>query len=304
MFKGLLEQQAGNLALVIGNGINRYDAPNDTNSWEGLLLALAEKHIGFTGSEMLAGMSLTEFYDIVDLNKAATSETKVKLQEEFCAAMRTWQPFPHHARIVAWAHKHKAPILTTNFDDLMARVGPYELQKLGSSFTDYYPWDRYYSDAQVERPDLGFGIWHINGMHCYRRSIRLGLSHYMGSVERARAWIHKGNERRLFSGQDPNRWGGAHTWLHIVISLPLIFFGLALEENEVFLRWLLIERARYFKKFPDRKKPAWYVYTSAKESAGKLFFLKGLGIETIKVGSYDDIYGADVWSDRTFSIAV
>ena len=80
----------------------------------------------------------------------------------------------------------------------------------------------------------------------------------MGSVGRARAWLHRGGDRRLFSGKSPDNWLGKNTWVHIIFNSPLLIFGLALEENEVFLRWLLIERARYFKKFPDRRKKAWY----------------------------------------------
>lgn len=30
-----------------------------------------------------------------------------------------------------------------------------------------------------------------------------------------------------------------------------------IEQNEVFLRWLIIERARYFAKFEERGKLAW-----------------------------------------------
>jgi hypothetical protein len=117
----------------------------------------------------------------------------------------------------------------------------------------------------------------------------------MGSVERVRGWIHKGNEGLLFAGKDANNWPGVSTWLHIVFNKPLLIFGLGLEENEVFLRWLLIERARYFNKFPDRRRKCWYVYTSGKEKMGKLFFLRKLGIQPVKADSYEDVYSASTW---------
>jgi len=119
----------------------------------------------------------------------------------------------------------------------------------------------------------------------------------MGSVERARKWLHKGEEDRLFSGKNHSLWQGHNTWLHVVFNSPLLIFGLKLEENEVFLRWLLIERARYFKKFPDRKKSAWYVRKSDDKDDGKFFFLKGVGIELVTVDSYNQIYGQNVWMD-------
>lgn len=118
----------------------------------------------------------------------------------------------------------------------------------------------------------------------------------MGSVHRARNWLHKGREGRLFSGKNPETWGGAASWLHIVFNKPLILFGLGLEENEVFLRWLLIERARYFRKFPKRRKEAWYVYAGTHSNEGKEFFLKGVDITLLHISSYDEIYGQNTWS--------
>ena len=163
-------------------------------------------------------------------------------------------------------------------------------------FTDYYPWETYYGHGPLTDPSVGFGIWHINGMERYRRSIRLGLTHYMGSVERARSWIHKGKERRLFFGNSAREWRGAGTWLHIVFNKSLLIFGLGLEKNEIFLRWILIERARYFRKFPERKKQAWYVHIDETDGSGKLFFLEGVGVKPIRAKSYDELYRAATWT--------
>jgi hypothetical protein len=80
-----------------------------------------------------------------------------------------------------------------------------------------------------------------------------------------------------------------------VFNKPLVIFGLALEMNEVFVRWLLIERARYFSQFPDRRKSAWYGYWSKNESPGKLYFLEGVGVESVRADSYDELYGAVTW---------
>lgn len=75
-----------------------------------------------------------------------------------------------------------------------------------------------------------------------------------------------------------------------------MIFGLGLEENEVFFRWLLIERARYFKDFPERRKDAWFIHVGELNNDGKYFFLEGVGVRPIHVTSYDDIYGAATWS--------
>jgi hypothetical protein len=226
------------------------------------------------------------------------------LQKEFSNLISSWQPHQHHKHIVEWAKNMDAPILTTNFDNTLSDAGKCSLYSIKGkkNFTAYYPWDHYYGVVQHSEPDGCFGIWHINGMRHYSQSIRLGLSHYMGSVSRTRGWLHRRAEDRLFTGKDQRDWVGANTWLHIAFNKPLAFFGLGLEENEVFLRWLLIERAKYFRKFPDRKRPGWYFYTSKKEKSGKLFFLEGVGVKPIAVDSYDEIYRNPVWAAANKSL--
>ncbi len=293
-FQELVRTKRHNVALVIGNGINRYGNASDTNSWNELLIGLAQKYSMAVAPCIPSGITLTEFYDLLELKSGHATKTG-SLQQDFCSPMQSWVPYKHHKRIVSWAKENCSPILTTNFDDVLARsVGCRLLPEPTSRFTDFYPWERYFGLDSIERPDLNFGIWHINGMVRYKRSIRLGLTHYMGSVERARGWIHKSNERRLFAGKNVDSWPGVETWLHIVFNKPLLIFGLALDENEVFLRWLLIERARYFSKFPERCKEAWYAYVGA-ESPGKLYFLEGIGVTPVQARNFDELYGASTW---------
>jgi hypothetical protein len=241
------------------------------------------------------GVALTEFYDVLELKKQKSSSGK-PLQQQFCDLMSTWKPYDHHRRIVNWAKERDAPILTTNFERILADAGKCTLKRTKKGgFTAYYPWESFYGAGSIDDPSRQFGIWHVNGMERYRQSIRLGLSHYMGSVHRARSWMHRGNEGRLFSGRSANSWKGAGTWLQAVFNTPLLIFGLALDESEVFLRWLLIERARYFRKFPKMRVPAWYVSAGPIDNKGKRFFLEGTGITTVIVKDYEEIYGARVW---------
>ena len=58
------------------------------------------------------------------------------------------------------------------------------------------------------------------------------------------------------------------------------------------------ERARYFAKFGDRRKPAWYVYKHDPDDvtqAGRHFFLESIGIECVEAASYDAIYDSHGW---------
>ncbi len=293
--KNIFNEHKSNIALIVGNGVNRYRSAKSTNSWHDLLMQLAKEHFPSRLKEVPKGVSLTEFYDVLELktNNAALEKT---LQQKFCDLMETWKPFKHHERIIEWAKLNNSPVLTTNFDKVLADAGRLKLLRTKrDGFTDFYPWESYYGDNDIINPSKEFGVWHINGMVHYPRSIRLGLTHYMGSVERARKWFQKENEQKLFSGKSINYWQGYKSWLHIIFNTPLLIFGLGLEENEVFIRWLLIERARYFKKLSSRRKKAWYVYSKSLDNPGKKFFLEGVGIEAVQVDGYDDIYGPKAW---------
>ena len=156
-------------------------------------------------------------------------------------------------------------------------------------FTDFYPWNMYYSDREISNPLDGFAVWHINGTRDYPRSIRLGLSDYMGSVERARKMIQGNSLDEYFMGKNQSYWKGYNTWFHIIFNKSLFIFGLGLEENEVFLRWLLIQRTKYCKMYNKNHK-GWYIDKGIKE--GKRFFLEQLGFEVIEISDYKTLYQA------------
>jgi hypothetical protein len=288
----LLKKNSSNIALIIGNGINRFRADPSSSSWNDIVGKMGKKYLDMKPPE---GIALTEFYDLLNLNHKA-SRSKFSLQQEFCNHMDAWKPHNHHKRIVNWAKKYKCPLLTTNFENTLTKAGNCDMFRTSKkSLTDYYPWETYYGNRQFCDPCSDFGIWHINGMKDYKRSIRLGLTDYMGLVTRARGWLHN-TEDRLFDGKNEKNWRGARTWLHIVFNKPLLIFGLNLAENEVFLRWLLIQRAQYFQEFPQRNKPAWYVFKEKEADPGKMFFLKNVGVKPIAVSCHDEIYNTEIWS--------
>jgi hypothetical protein len=291
--EALLKRQAGNIALIVGNGINRFNAPAGVNSWETLLMTVAHG-CGVDVPEVPKGTAPTEFYDVVELKRPGRSSD---LAADFCKEMSDWRPVAHHRAIMGWASRHDAPVLTTNFDEVLSEAGGCTYQRPEEGFSDYYPWRCHFAPAMLAEPCEGFGIWHINGMARYKRSIRLGLSHYMGSVQRSRAMFLRG-QVPLFSGLHGGDWEGAQTWLQIFFNKPLLIFGLGLEENEVFLRWLLIQRARHFREFEALRQPAWYVYTHDPKNdrqAGKHFLLDGLGIHCIRAPDYNEIYENRGW---------
>ncbi len=293
--KSILDKNKSKIALIVGNGINQYGDVATMTSWQALLEKLATERLKLDGKKIPKTIALTEFYDLIEL-RSGFGNTGCSLQKEFCNLLKGWKFQSQHVRIVSWAKQNECPILTTNFESTLSRSAnckKFRIQR--GKFTDYYPWSTYYGNQKLLQPKSGFEIWHINGMERYHRSIRLGLSHYMGSVQKARNWIHRGKSERLFAGHFGSSWGGADTWLDIIFHMPILIFGLGLKQDEVFLRWLLIERARYLQKFPNRKMNAWYVYSGVVDPA-TLFFLNGVGIKTIEASDYDEIYGEDTWT--------
>lgn len=154
--KSLLTLNENDVALIIGNGINRYgEVSSSTNSWHDLLAKLAEDHLPSELRSVPETVTPTEFYDILELKTYRPRQTpRVSLQAEFCELMGKWLPFDHHKRIVAWAISKRVPILTTNFEEVLSKsVDACSLRHLrdGPGFTRYYPWETYFSTRHTYR---------------------------------------------------------------------------------------------------------------------------------------------------------
>jgi len=101
-----------NPALLIGNGVNKFNAPLGVLSWDELLGKLWQM---VSDQPMMrpSGISITEYYDILELE----NDEKINFQNEVALILSDWCPFPQHTRIVEYARFKNIPILTTNFDD-------------------------------------------------------------------------------------------------------------------------------------------------------------------------------------------
>ena len=91
----------------------------------------------------------------------------------------------------------------------------------------------------------------------------------MGNVTHARKFIHGKSSLFAFDGKNTRNWSGADSWLHIFFNKSLFIVGLGLEESETFLRWLLIERAKYFRKFHNKKHKGWFITKSNKSDKNR-----------------------------------
>lgn len=286
--QGVLSENISDLAFIVGNGINRYAYGEGKDvSWNKLLLDVWEQISEKRLASISSGVSLTEFYDIMELKAGSADKLKLKVTQ----LLEDFKQVEYHKWLQNKIRNLQVPLLTTNFDrNLDLELQDFKMESQAKGFTDYYPWNLYYSDKKLDSPLSGFGVWHINGMMKYRRSIRLGLSEYTSLSARVRSFLHKGDSMDNFMNKNKPYWKGDNTWLHIIFNRSLCIFGLALDENETFLRWLLIERMKYFEKFSWRKKKGWYVCRSGSLSEGKNFFLNCVGLTPVILQNYDDIY--------------
>lgn len=279
-------------ALFVGNGINQFKG-SSYSSWKDLLGKLAQNYQLSLSQEEMDEMSNTEFFDILDL--ARPQKDRSSLQRKFCDLMNFWEPSDHHATIVGWAKRHNTPIITVNFDENLSKSINAKYF-VGKGFTQWYPWSSYFASQQIADPRHSFAIWHAHGMMRYSQSIRLGLTHYMGAVQRARPWVYTGHKALRANG-NPNdsEWTGRNTWLDILFFSPLMIFGFGFSKDETFLRWLFLERARLQKINPDLEADTWFIDTPKNGSLHRKPFFESLGIEYVTVSEFADIYGDPMW---------
>jgi hypothetical protein len=279
-----------NVAFLFGNGINRYNDNSGRRSWEGLLLDLHNRYSEDQLERIPAsGINFTEFYDLLLLNNKR-NVSKKDLQKEFVSSITNWAFAGHHASIMEKIMRYDCPVLTTNFDDLLPRsISAKKFSTLESShsgFTDYYPWQCYYAAQPLNKKGDGFAIWFLHGMWNYSRSIKLGLNDYVGNLLKAKDLLPIRKAKELF-------FKGENTWMKPFLSKSLCIIGLGLDEQEMFLRWLLLQRALNMKRGLFPKSPAWY-FTGDQLSEGKILFLKRVGVEPVICKNYKFLYH-DLW---------
>jgi hypothetical protein len=274
-------QRHSKVAFLIGNGPNL--AANIMPSWKDLLLNASDSEIPF----LVDGLSNTEVYDLVEMNCNNPSEVKPRVKNSLEVLPN--HDISIHKRIMEFAIQNDSPVLSTNFDEAFEKSVKAKRFHIDSKgFTRFYPWKTYYGFTKHTLPTDGFGIWKVHGDVRYASSIRLGLTDYIGSAERARKLIHNGDDR-LFNGKRQDYWSGYQTWLHIWFNLPLVIFGLTYGLDEVFLRWLLIERKRYLNIYD---KPMHVYYVSKDEPIPAVRnLMENLGVEIIRIDDYAELYG-------------
>ena len=131
----------------------------------------------------------------------------------------------------------------------------------------------------------------------YNKSIRLGLCDYLDLIQRMREimQINRTSGIDIIGSLNDPQWKGKFTWLEIIFRKSIFIFGLGLNEDEVPLRWLLLQRAKYNSMF-NKGLNGWYVTCKEENiSISKRLFLENVGIGIVQVDSYKTLY-EDIWT--------
>lgn len=156
-------------------------------------------------------------------------------------------------------------------------------------FSDIYPWGTYYSNKEISDALNQFAIWNIHGSCYYKRSLVIGASDYSAVISKISNYLYSDKNSLLNTYIN---WIGRNSWLDIFFHKNLYIIGLSLDVQESSLRWLFIEREKYYRKNPDKRKETFYVYKSGDMSESKKLFFNTLSITLIEMNSYDEIYSS------------
>lgn len=291
-------------AILLGNGIN-YNNSADY-SWKKILIEIAneKQDIGYLKDS--EAISYPEFFDAIIFNKSRQKKLDIKkciseVKKQICDKITNWNETDRHTTIVNYAKDNNIPILTTNYDITLEKALFKDNNKakkkkkiylpLGEYLHYRYPWHQYYSNKKIDNSLNSFAIWHIHGFIYYPQSIMIGADDYASVINHVKDYINNKKNGLYASLCNNTTWKGNNSWLNIFFHKDLYIIGLSLDSQETGLRWLLIQREKYFRDDEKRRKKTVYVHFDNKDlPAGKEFFFNSLGIEIKQLSSYAEIY--------------
>ena len=287
--------KSGQYVLLIGNGINRNFKGGN---WNDLLIKIIREHLGNSsylenavGQE---GITNTEIQNILPLEYNRKKGQKIHEKELLTSVINNIEEIVYDSvPMLDRCKQDNCQILTTNYDlnieNYLWTTQNYNMCRTKNSqyiTSNWYPWDKSFGLLDDRFQEDGTKVWHIHGNIKNWQSIILSLTRYIGSIQKANDLLHKG------SPYDDD-WIGTTTWLKYFFTKPLIITGLALDPQELFLRWLLLQRASINQSRPEPI-PAFYLGRNESDnSTGKENFLKFVGVTS---SYFDDVYNDKIWN--------
>ena len=310
-------------AILIGNGINQYY--NTAESWNSLLNELAKKYnLSLNLSDNDKSISTPEAFEQIMIHIFRKRKADISVQQiykelkcEFCKLLKEDNSLIVKPLIAkASSIDNPFPILTTNYDlNLLTSQIYYKDSSVKKdkkpacvpgkkNFPRVYNFFNYYANTEYKANTYDcrkcFGIWHIHGIKCYKESLKISSNDYMSLITYMKKKFLKGNKQIWApNSNEYSEWEARNSWLDIFFNNDLIIMGLALDVQELDLRWLLIERAKHIKArklnittiyyYTEHDIKNLFIKENRKNPNCKYLFFKSLGIDLIET-SCKDLY--------------
>lgn len=285
-----------NCALLLGNGFNRSFYNQTALSWKKLVTNLWNN----THPRNI----ITE--DYIKNKQLSLTETAEMCEKSFddirqsVAEVFSTETLKNEVarKFLDFLENKNIPIITTNYDkNIVNELG------LSQFYTHYehdelidprFQWGRYYAREEISINNIRnkFSVWNAHGTIDDSKSICFSLYDYFECGEHACRVLENVYSPFYFAPKEriPQY---RNTWIDLFFNKNLCIVGLSLDENEIFLRLLLLLRFKYMKNHlgnPNRFR-GWYIYTKDIEMPdSKRFFLRSVNICPIKCKSYNAIY--------------
>lgn len=285
-----------NTALLIGNGFNYSFYSSTVVSWDELVADLwneVHQDKTITGKYVKnKSISLTETVDVSE--KDFDDIRKIVVKELSKPFIKNGEAH----KFLEYLENNNIPIITTNYDKNIAQE--MDLSLFGSCEEEdefdlsRFKWEKYYSTNELPSNCVlnKFAVWNAHGTVDNPRSICLSLRDYIECIDHANEKLQN-IYSPFYIEYKSSKESFIKTWLNVLFNKNICILGLTLNENEIFLRHMLMLRYKYMKNHlgsAERFK-GWYLYVdNADMSASKRFFLKSVNIQPIKCRNYNRIY--------------
>lgn len=293
-----LLQHYDNVAIVLGNGINYSFYKSTAVSWSKLVADLWNNaHPNEPISESFVNTKNISMTETAEMSETPFDDIRTFVAEKF--SIHT-QKNEKAYRFLEYFEKNNIPIITTNYDDNI--VKELSLSQFYTSFEHgeildpRFQWGRYYSKEEIPQKGIlkRFAVWNAHGTIDDPKSMCFSLSDYYECYQKAYE-ILNGVYSPFYIKSPHQELPYEKTWINILLNKSICIIGLSLDENETFLRWLLMMRYRYMQNYlgNSNRHKGWYLYTENENmSEAKKFFLKSVNIRPIKCKSYNAIFNS------------
>lgn len=298
-----------NIALLIGNGVNRFDNPTSALSWQELVIKLAKVRKVKLPLGVVETLSFAEIGDIL----RSVDEKSNQLPKDLISLLGS--ALPRKTHIGLFAQTNEIPVLTTNFDIRLSVTNANKAlpkrklaAKAGKSKA-IIPngWQSYRGPKSAETFARNVpGLWHMHGSVDFESSIKLTSAQYATAFSKAFGLIKEGLYAKTYchirncKGCTNCGWAGQSTWLDIFFHRDLVIVGFNFAQSETFLRPLVIERFKYLKhRYKNLEAiPTSYFVVGSEDHLddGQRYFFDNFGIKVITLEHRVDAFEADTFA--------